>query len=139
MGYNVSYFGSQTPVMSENASLCEAFTFNAAAQSISCNEQGFRRYLFIINVTDGVVIYNPSNAGTTGLRVSRTTMRLTYDTTAMSDTDDLLVFIDRVENDVDARASKDALEEMLLQTKLLNERIEQAFETGINLDDIEDM
>lgn len=76
--------------------LFENYSFNAAAKQITFNTTaviGLEDLLVITNVTDNVIIYNfadPTRGGT----ISNNVLTLTYNTTGMSDTDKLQIFID---------------------------------------------
>jgi hypothetical protein len=88
------------------------YTFNASAKTIQCGDfeqVGLARILLVVNVTRGVVIYNPSNATTTGL-LSGSILTLTFDTTAHSNSDVLQIFSD----DGDTGATDQALSTLLL-------------------------
>jgi len=65
-------------------------TFIPSEKTISVSDVDFRELLFAINVTDGITIFDPATAGKTGRRRGATTT-LTFDTSAMSDSDDILV------------------------------------------------
>lgn len=74
----------------------ENYTFDASAKTVTLTDYPALRLdsiLLITNVTDNVIIYNfadPSLGGT----VSGDTLTLDYDTATMSDTDNLLIYID---------------------------------------------
>jgi hypothetical protein len=74
--------------------LITSYTFSAAAKTIICsNFSTLENILLITNVTDNIIIYNfaePLKGGT----LSGTTLTLVYNTTTMSDSDKLQIFID---------------------------------------------
>ena len=76
--------------------LFENYNFNAASQQITFNTTdviGLEDLLVITNVTDNVIIYNfadPTKGGT----ISNNVLTLTYNTTGMSNTDKLQIFLD---------------------------------------------
>lgn len=76
--------------------LFENYSFNAASQQITFNTTdviGLEDLLVITNVTDNVIIYNfadPTKGGT----ISNNVLTLTYNTTGMSNTDNLQIFLD---------------------------------------------
>jgi hypothetical protein len=79
--------------------LFEDYTFNAAAKQIAFNTTQpieLSQLLVITNVTDNLIIYNfadPAAGGT----ISNNTLTLDYNTTSMSDTDTLQIFLDNTE------------------------------------------
>ena len=87
------------------------YTFDASAQTITFNGYyKLRTIQLITNVTDNIIIYNFASA-TTGATASYdaaadvTTLTLTYDTTSMSDSDELQIFVDEQEEKIDASES----------------------------------
>ncbi len=76
--------------------LFENYTFDAAAKQITFNtaeEVTLNRVLIITNVTDNVIVYNfadPNKGGT----ISNNVLTLNYDTTTMSNSDSLQIFLD---------------------------------------------
>jgi hypothetical protein len=97
--------------------LFEDYTFNAATKQITFNTTsvvGLEQLLVITNVTDNIIIYNfadPSAGGT----VSNNVLTLDYDTTSMSDTDKIQIFLDNLESP----ASDEMLRLMGRMVKLL--------------------
>ena len=97
--------------------LFEDYTFNAAAKQITFNTTstvGLEQLLVITNVTDNLIIYNfadPAAGGT----VANNVLTLDYDTTSMSDTDNLQIFLDNLESP----ASDEMLRLMGRMVKLL--------------------
>lgn len=119
----------------ENAALCSDYVFYSASKVVICNKD-ISRFLLIVNGTDGLTIFNPFNPATTGVVIGNE-ITLTFDTTSMSDTDDLYIYVERDNEDEFHRMihaledSADHTESMKYQLILLNERFEAAFETGI--------
>jgi hypothetical protein len=76
--------------------LFENYTFDAAAKQITFNtaeEVTLNRVLIITNVTDNVIVYNfadPNKGGT----ITDNVLTLNYDTTTMSNSDSLQIFLD---------------------------------------------
>jgi hypothetical protein len=97
--------------------LFEDYTFNAATKQITFNTTsvvGLEQLLVITNVTDNIIIYNfadPSAGGT----VANNVLTLDYDTTSMSNTDNLQIFLDNLESP----ASDEMLRLMGRMVKLL--------------------
>jgi hypothetical protein len=87
------------------------YTFDASAQQVILDGYHPLRVIQLItNVTDNVIIYNFSDSAKGGTvtydnNTEKTTITLTYNTTSMSDTDELQIFIDTQENKIDASES----------------------------------
>jgi hypothetical protein len=76
--------------------LFQDYTFNAATKQITFNTTdvvSLNQVLIITNVTDNVIIYNFADAAKGGAVVNNV-LTLTFDTTTMSDTDSLQIFLD---------------------------------------------
>jgi len=101
--------------------LFEDYTFNAASKQITFNTSEvltLERLLLITNVTDNLIIYNfadPNYGGT----ITNNVLTLTYNTTIMSDSDRLQIFI---ENQY-TPASNETLEYLSDQTALLGRMV----------------
>lgn len=78
--------------------LFEDYSFNAATQQITFNTDSIislEQLLVITNVTNNVIVYNfadPTKGGT----ISNNTLTLTFNTTAMSSSDKLQIFLDNI-------------------------------------------
>lgn len=76
--------------------LFEDYSFNAASKQITFNTTnvvGLEDILVITNVTDNIIIYNfadPTKGGT----ITNNVLTLTYNTTGMSNTDKIQIFLD---------------------------------------------
>lgn len=80
--------------------LIREYTFDASAKTITAAEfTSLRKIALITNVTTGDVIYDALDA-TLGATRSGTTITLDFDTTAMSDTDELQILV-RIINGID--------------------------------------
>lgn len=72
------------------------YTFNSSTRQITLTDYtsvDLEGFLLVTNVTDNIIIYNfadPTRGGT----VSANVLTLDFDTTSMSNTDDLQIFID---------------------------------------------
>lgn len=76
--------------------LVTSYTFDASEKQITFTgtaPQDISSVLLITNVTDGIIIYNFADP-TTGGTLAGSVLTLKYNTTAMSDTDSLQIFID---------------------------------------------
>lgn len=72
------------------------YTFDASAQTIVHDDfsvVGLNGIQLITNVTDGVIIYQ-FNSPSKGGSLATDTLTLTFDTTSMSDTDDLMILVE---------------------------------------------
>ena len=76
--------------------LFQDYTFNAATKQITFNTTdvvSLNQVLVITNVTDNVIIYNFADAAKGGT-IANNVLTLTFDTTAMSNTNSLQIFLD---------------------------------------------
>ncbi len=72
------------------------YTFDASAKTVTFDSFGvidIKRVLLVTNVTDNIIIYNFADA-TVGGTAATNVLTLDYDTTAMSDTDDIQIYYD---------------------------------------------
>jgi len=72
----------------------DKYSFDASAKTVTFIDYDsidLSRVLLITNVTDNVIVYNFANSSLGG-SVANNVLTLDYDTTSMSDTDDLLIF-----------------------------------------------
>jgi hypothetical protein len=101
--------------------LFEDYTFNAAAKQITFNTSeaiSLQQLLIITNVTDNLIIYNfadPNYGGT----ITNNVLTLTYNTSLMSDSDSLQIFL---ENQY-TPASQETLQYLSDQTALLGRMV----------------
>ncbi len=83
------------------------YTFDASAQTIVVDDNfKLRTIQLITNVTDGVIVYNfadPNKGGSVAYNTSsnQTTITLEYNTTSMSDSDELQIFVDIPEDKIE--------------------------------------
>jgi hypothetical protein len=76
--------------------LFQDYTFNAATKQITFNTTdvvSLNQVLVITNVTDNVIIYNFADPAKGGV-ITNNVLTLTYDTTTMSNSDSLQIFLD---------------------------------------------
>lgn len=74
--------------------LVTTYTFDASLQTVdAASFTAIEQILLITNVVDNVIIYNFADA-TKGGTLASTTLTLVFDTTTMSDTDELQIWID---------------------------------------------
>lgn len=72
-----------------------AYAFDASAQTVTLTglrTLAIEEVLQIVNITDGITIYNSNSAATIGT-ISGNVITLTYDTTSMADADSLQVYV----------------------------------------------
>jgi hypothetical protein len=100
--------------------LVSNYNFNAAAKQITLSDYtsvNLESLLLITNVTDNVIIYNFAGQGK-GATVSGNVLTLDFDTTSMSNSDSLQIFIDN--NEVGASESTaDSLKDIADYLKIL--------------------
>ena len=83
------------------------YAFDASAQTITLTGlYTLRTLILITNVTDGAIIYNFADANTGGTTSydadnNETTITLEYNTTSMSDSDEIQILVDEQENKID--------------------------------------
>ena len=83
------------------------YTFDASAQTVVIDGNfKLRKLQLITNVTDGVIVYNfadPNKGGTVSYNSTNdeTTITLEHDTTSMSDSDELQIFVDIPEDKIE--------------------------------------
>lgn len=90
--------------------LVKNYTFNKTAKQITITNLTsvtLEQLLLITNVTDGIILYNFADS-TKGATVSGNVITLEYDTSAMSDTDNLQIFLD-IPNSTDLQVLGDLL------------------------------
>lgn len=127
----MSFVSSIPSMMTGRTILCHEYNFDASAKTVEVPDDVIG-FVMVVNATDGVVIFNPANIATGGKWVGRT-LFLTYDSTSMSDTDDLLVFCERKDPAEPLQPILQRIEQQLL---LLNARFEDAYATDIDEEDI---
>tara|TARA_E500000318_G_scaffold43185_1_gene41132 strand:- start:4 stop:4671 length:4668 start_codon:yes stop_codon:yes gene_type:complete len=87
------------------------YTFDASAKTIKVHGlHKLRVFQLITNTTDNVIIYNFADSAKGGSTSydsenDETTLLLDHDTTSMSDSDELQIFVDQQENKIDASES----------------------------------
>lgn len=101
--------------------LFENYTFNSALKQITFNTDNtinLEQLLIITNVTTNQIIYNfadPTSGGT----ITNNILTLDYDTTSMSSSDKLQIFLDNL----DTPASQETLQYLSDQTTLLGRMV----------------
>ena len=77
-------------VFPSNTKISNNFSFNPQNGTLTINEADFRNFCLIINVDEGVVLYNPTTSVTNGT-ISGQTVSFNYNTSKMSELDKILV------------------------------------------------
>lgn len=113
------------------------YTFDASTRQITFTDNTYtvslEQILLITNVTDGIIIYNfaDPNAGGT---VANNVLTLTYNTTTMSDTDILQIFLDLDVAPLPAGAATEATQEDIVTLlRLLQKTTTYARDAGDRL------
>ena len=117
----VSVSGSSPFLVTSSSSqvkLSRNYVFDASSQSLTINDGDYYKTLSVINLTDGIVIYNPSSPGLGGTSVEKS-LNFDYDTTSMDDGDDLMVLYEYTDVDTKENLLEEILIELKKQTKFL--------------------
>jgi hypothetical protein len=116
---NASRLGvASTYPSSANTVVSTDYIFDASQQVLTVNDNDFIRLMLVVNLTDGIVIYNPISPTLGGTTIGGDTV-LTYDTTSMSDTDGLLVLYEAMSVPREEDIFEQILAELKNQTRLL--------------------
>ena len=84
-------FAPKAAILATSASkVATNVIFDSSNKTITINDADCKEVLFAINVTDGIVIFDPATPGKTGTRTSKN-VSLVFDTSSMNHADDLLV------------------------------------------------
>ena len=123
-----------------NTKVSSSYTFDASEQTVRILAADFVRALLVVNVTDGQVIYNPSVPAQRGTTVGNL-LTLNYNTTSMSDEDELMIFYEAAAETMSAdqvffAKMEGHLESIDRQLKLLNLHAAEAFQTNIDEGDV---
>ena len=111
----------------------DKYSFDASAKKVfflDYEEIYLDRVLLITNVTDNIIVYNFADT-TKGGSVSENALTLEYDTTAMEDSDKLLIFYE--EADVIESGDRLTLTKDKTVGELLEEILSELKETNIHL------
>lgn len=85
---------NEIPFFTAGSKISGNYTFDASAKTLTCDEIGFKRFLYVFNSTIGELIYNPYDPDKLGT-LSGFTITFDYDTSSiMQDSDDLLVLVE---------------------------------------------
>ncbi len=127
-------FVPKTSVLSTSASkVADSVKFDASTKTIQVNDKNFGEIIFAVNVTDGIVIFDPATASKTGTRKDRT-VNLVFDTTTMSDSDDILVIYEPLIEDQAIISTTDRLLTNILDS-LGELRIQMSLITGYGVNE----
>lgn len=115
---SMSYVTHPEIIRLKNQRISSDYLFDASAKIITINDSDFKTCLYAVNVSDGVVIYNPTLPGYTGKTIANT-VQLEFDTTAMNDSDELLVVYESNLDDDVYSALLSVASELREQTRIL--------------------
>ncbi len=128
-------FVPQAPILNTASSkLATKFSFDAALQRLTVNEEYFFELLFVINTTDNIIIYNPSVTSKGGTKDQNRTV-FTFDTTSMNDADDLLIVYEP-KLFVTEQRTETFLQQLVCQMKIMNVHLSLMTDACIREQDI---
>lgn len=98
------------------------FEFDASRKLLSINEPDFNGLLYAVNVTRDIIFFDPASSGKGYTFRSNNEYSLEYDTTAMDDTDIILVIYEpgNIHHDEILEQLHCICDELKNQTKLLS-------------------
>lgn len=109
---------SANAVNASNNKISNNYSFNASGQAVTVKDSDLLKILLVINLTDNLTIYNPLDSGLGGT-ITGCSILLDYDTTSMSNTDDLLVVYSAYIEDDEIVLLNEILNELRTNNKLL--------------------
>lgn len=131
-------------LLTANAKISTDYVFDASAQTIAIFDNNFLKPLLVTNLADGQVIYNPSVPAQRG-SMSNDLLTLNYDTTEMSDDDELCILYEADQQNIEERMLM-AVEGMAQNSNimkremlLLNMRFHELFPTLHDRTDIREL
>lgn len=101
-----------------NTKISSDFIVDASAGTIQFNDQGYIRLLYGVNVTDNIIVYNPTVNGLGGNSYSNQ-INFDYDTTTMEDSDEWIFVIEIKEVKEDEVLLREMIELQRETNKLL--------------------
>lgn len=111
----MAFVPKQEILVTSRAKVSTNTVFDASAKTLTINDIDFQEALFAVNVTDGIIIFDPAAPSTTATR-DGTVLRLNFDTSSMSDGDDILVLYEP-----DSASEQTALETQIGITEVVDE------------------
>ena len=136
MGHQVSSFGTPPGLLTSNSVIAQNWRFDASAGTVHAIGSSIAKIVAVLNVTDGVWIYNPGNAGYTATTTSNRYVDLVFDTSSMSDDDELLVFCEEPPSFSEERV---LLQHILNETRTQTALMLHAFEIDLDEIQVEDL
>ncbi len=130
----MAYLTNREALLTSNSKISENYEFDASAQCANVNEKDLERFLYVINTTDNIVIYDPSTPGLGGV-LSGDRIIFTFDTTSMNDADQLLIVYEPKEND-DTR-QLNMLRYILDELKVNNLYLQEIIGEKLSVDDLD--
>lgn len=109
-------------INSTNATIAKRYTFNASTGQIEVLGDIVNAFLYIINTETNTFIYDASNPSLTGTQNSNK-IEVSFDTSAMLNTDNLLIVFDAVIADFKEQLLNNLLSQQVLTNELLKEII----------------
>ena len=114
----MSYIQGRETLSLANAKISEDYEFFPNDKIVEIQDIDFKEVLLIINTTDNITIYNPLVTSLTGSRIN-TKIKLDFDTTSMSKSDDLLIIYQSDEIPQTDELLAGIFKELRAQTKFL--------------------
>lgn len=111
---NIPIPGTQL-VSTANSKIAKDYIFQPSTGVVIIKDDDFCRLLFAINVTDGMVIFNPLDKNKHGAQTGNS-VNLEFNTISMSSNDDLMLVYEAKTSD----AIEKLLEEISENTKITN-------------------
>lgn len=106
-------------ILPSNTKISKDYSFNAQSKKVTVNDIDLRTIVLVVNLAANVVIYNPTSAVTNGtLNGVPNVIILEYDTSRMSDNDDLMILYEYEQEDLSS-GLECILTELQKQTKIL--------------------
>jgi hypothetical protein len=114
----MTVFSNNQNLSTGSAKIAHEWDFSASDGTISLHKKDLNKFLYIVNITDNIVIYDPVDTSRGGTRTDHS-MNLGYDTSAMSDSDDLLIIYEPFIMDEMPDLAQEILTELQTTNKLL--------------------
>lgn len=119
---NISIPGTQL-VSTANSKIAKDYIFQPSTGVVTIKDDDFLRLLFGINVTDGMVIFNPLDKNKDGAQTGNS-INLEFNTTSMSSNDDLMLIYEAQESDEIRALLEEISDSLKITNKLLLQQLE---------------
>ncbi len=130
----MAFVPKRESIKTSGSKLSIDFVFDASLQKLTVDDNDFLELLFVINTTDNVVIYDPSIVSKGGTK-DQNRMTLTFDTTSMSDADDLIVIYEPVVF-VSDQIQETLLQQLVYEMKIMNLHMSMLTDMHIRTQDL---